>query len=253
MNDHLTRRLIFSLYCAIGFLVLSVAETLINPRIYEKLADSTKYRAYVGGNIPSDYHMGYYVYLLTLPIFLIIFFSSNIQNWFSRLGLRQNSFTNCIYVAISFFLISVIAGVANFGLISHAVGSAVFFAVVFGLIAGVQTSAIDLSFINDKDIQIQVKIAKLQSEYTKWLAGLALLTAIVIPIILATIFQPAFYWPEAVRAEALELHQSFLLYLGAGMAIGIYWNIIMKVNRVTEALTEIKETDRNASKNGSQN
>jgi len=139
--------------------------------------------------------------------------------------------------------VAIICASINFGIVSGYTWFAICYAVIFGLIGGVQRSEIDFSFLERRHLSGQTKVTKLKSEADKWLAGLSIFTVVLLTIAIGAVLYIVLSIPTelGVRFESTMPVLWGELYLAPGIGFGIYWNIIQKVNEATRKISEVED------------
>lgn len=235
-------RFISSLYVLGGFWVLFLNRELVVP--YTVAWDKQK----VGEGL-SILLLPYYAAVLSsIAIFLLIYFLPQLINKVKRKNEKDGPFKRCLYVFVcfSFFLIissffSKLRGIACLGPIAWGLC----YAGVFGLIEGLNNCETDFSYLDDRALPNEAKFELLKIEYDKWWKGLMLFTTVVIAVMISGTLKWMLSAPTAgeevvVQKHFLVLGFSLVFYLVPGVAIGIYWCIIKKINAVHRRVREAK-------------
>lgn len=241
-------RMLLSIYAGFGFSFIAFMVTLINPIIYDKIQEARSiYENFEPRQIPPPqlshfvpsgayYPWGYYACLFGLGAALIILFAPCLLSLLRR---QDSPLTRCIYSVVISVLIGGVTMV-NFGFDAAYFVWIVAFGLAVGIIDGVRRSKIDVSYIGNQDMPTSVKLQALQSEYDKWFRGLTIFTAFLIAVGVSGTLQSAVNTPTLVWNDVALLYSSILVYVGIGLGIGLYWEVIRRVNFVTEQIRTIR-------------
>jgi len=248
MGVKLRDRLLLSVYAGLGFSWIAFIVTRINPVIYDKIQQArAMYESAVPPQIPPPellytapsgphYPWGYYSCLLGLGVAAFMLFAPRVLGIF---GAQSNPYLRCISAFIILALFGAIS-LANFGFDAGYFSWILFFGLIVGIVDGVRSSKIDLSFLDSQDMLPSVKLQKLQSEYDKWWRGLAILTGFLIAASVSGTLQSVTNNPALVRNDASTLFLSIFAYISVGLGAGIYWEVIRRVNHITEKILTVK-------------
>lgn len=235
------------IYAGLGFAFIAFMITLINPIIYDKVQEvRIIYENFEPQQIPppeinyfapsaESYPWGYYICFWGLLVFLAVFFAPHLLSIFNK---RNNPYARCFYSVFMFLIIGIITMI-NFSFDAAYLVWVVAFGLVIGIIDAVHCSKVDISYVKNPDIPVDVKLQSLQSEYDKWFRGLTLFSAFVIAVGISGTIQSAVNTPIVVWNEVALLYSSILIYVGIGLGIGLYWEVIKRINSVTELIRTI--------------
>jgi hypothetical protein len=248
MGVRLRDRLLLSIYAGLGFSWIAFIVTRINPAIYDKIQRArAMYESAVPPQIPppelmyaghlrAHYTWGYYSCLLGLGVAVLMLFAPRVLGLFRADG---NPYLRCISAFIILGLFGAIS-LANFGFDAGYFVWILSFGLIVGIIDGVRSSKIDLSFLDSQDIPPGVKLQKLQSEYDKWWRGLTVFTGFLIAAGVSGALQSMGFSPALVRNEASIVFFSILAFMGIGIGVGLYWEVIRRTNHITEKILTVK-------------
>jgi len=248
MGVRLRDRLLLSIYAGVGFSWIAFIVTRINPVIYDKIQQAkAMYESAVPPQIPppelmyvgplrAHYHWGYYSCLLGLGVAVLMLFAPRVLGLFRADGNPYVRFISAFIILALFGAISL----ANFGLDPGYFVWILIFGFIVGIIDGVRSSKIDLSFLDSQDMLPSVKLQKLQSEYDKWWRWLAIFTGCFIAASVSGTLQSVVTNPALVRNEASIMFFSILAFMGIGLGVGLYWEVIRRTNHITEKILTVK-------------
>lgn len=237
VKRNLTLRIIFSSYVAGGFAIIAFLTSYNNPRFLMKLGDEV-FRQNISENVPP-YSLGYYVLLFAVPIFVAVLWAPNILS-LSGTRNQDSAFSRTVYLFLVFSLVALLCVFLNFGFELGFFGMSLLYGFVFGLIDCLSRSNIEFSFLERDDLPLEVKIAKLESEQHKWADGLSLFTVIFLALAISAGLSAVLAIPSSIRVESVTALTLEFLYVALGIALGIYWNIIQRLNEVSDKLLRIK-------------
>lgn len=223
------KRVLFSLYAAVGFVVVSAIPTFYNPKIYDALEESDL--PYWWNSRP-DYALDYYILLLAVPLSLLIYFGPEIIR---IVGISDNAITRPIYIFVCFFA-TVLASLLNFKVDPILPFWGLCYGGIFAVVDALDAYVIDFGFVEREAVPTQAKIAKLRMMFDKWFKGVGIFTGALIALAISGgihffTFNPGFLGREAsVYANTAMIIE--LLYIAPGIGIGIYGNIFRKINTI---------------------
>lgn len=231
-------RVLFSLYCAGGFLVLSWVYTYFGLIIYQKFP---MFYGIQSGRIPP-YPFGFYVFSLGVPIFTLLFWRVWIINF---LGIKENSISKGFYV---FFVFIVMSGLSlfNFGFNVYFIVEAIAYGVFFGLIDAIQVYKEDFSFLQHAGLSEAVKLGKLQMMHDRWFRYLIAVITLSASLIIGLGVQGIIATPEPVRGENAIVVAIIVGYLCAGIGLGALWDMFNKMNKIEAKVLEIRSVRNSA-------
>jgi hypothetical protein len=248
MGIRLRDRLPLSIYAGLGFSWIAFIVTRINPTIYDKIQQArAMYENAVPPQIPpmelmymgplrTHYPWGYYSCLLGIGVAVLMLFVPRVLGLFRADGNPYLRFTSAFIILGLFGAISL----ANFGFDPGYFVWILLLGFIVGIIDGVRSSKIDLSFLDSQDILLSVKLQKLRSEYDKWWRGLTIFTGVLIAASISGALQSVAANPALVRNEASIVFFSILAFMGIGLGVGLYWEVIRRVNHITEKILTVK-------------
>jgi hypothetical protein len=249
MGVRLRDRLLLSVYAGVGFSWIAFIVTRINPIIYNKIQQARDmYESAVPPQIPPPeliytgplrayYPWGYYSCFLGLGIGVLMLFAPRVL---SLLRADSNSYVRFISAFIILALFGAIS-LANFGFDAGYFFFILSFGFIVGLVDGVRSSKLDLSFLDSQDMLPSVKLSKLQSEHDKWWHGLAILTGSLIAVSVSASLQSVTNYPAIVRNESTTVILAILVYMGVGLGVGVYWKVFQRMNYITEKIPTVRQ------------
>lgn len=240
-------QVLFSLYVAGGFCLISWQTTYYDSRAFQQLVGDRGlpeaqllWRQYLSPSIPP-YPLGHYIQLLAVAVFVLTLLEPRVL----RLLGRDNTSARLAYLCLSFLLITLICAAINFGLGSPYVWSALCCSVVFGLIGGIRRLRIDYSYLGRHDLPEDTKVAMLRAEADKWLTGLSLFTMILVAVAISAALFLVVMVPEDLGIRQFTLTPALWAeaYLALGIGLGVYWSIIKKVNETLKKITDVRKEE----------
>lgn len=240
-------RVVFSVYTAGGAALLCFLTAFFNPRIYEKIEIARQ--EYIqagqippeglifqgGGHVPPAYPLGYYIAIFALLLVPLVYFSPWIL---TKVKIGDRPLARCVFIVALFTIFGGLAQL-NFGVAFAYYILMLGYGVCFGLIDGVHASRLDLAFIHNRRISQVVRVAKLQSEYDKWFRGLTLFTTFFVAVAVVGTLQLIITGPSVAASENVINYGAMAVYIGVGIGIGLFWDVITKVNQISASFLEI--------------
>jgi len=248
MRSKLAARLLLSLYAGLGFFLIAFMFAFMNPRIYDKIEQARRVYQYstppqipppeLINTMPSGAHYpwGYYVCLFALVVTVAIFLAPRLLS-LTKPG--DNPFTRCISALIIFFILGLATSV-NFHFDTAYIAAIISFGFVIGIIDGVRSTEIDFDFVEHQGIPRELRLQSLQAEYNKWFHWTMMFTAFLIAAGITGLLGSMVSHPRLIWNEVNIVYYSVLIYVGIGLGLGLYWEVMCKINSITEKIKTIR-------------
>jgi len=224
------RNILFNVYCTGGFYLLFNTYIIFNEKIYPKL----NYEWHIELGNPPPYQYKLLIQFSGILIIILLFLKNAI------LGKHKSSFLSILFYNLAIFLIPVGIATIDLGFNLYFILHGIAFGTVFGLIDGIKNHVQDFSFLNDRKISEQVKIAKMQMMQDRWFRYLISLITITIGFIVGTAINHIYKVNSTFYSENLISVSIIVSYLVAGILFGIIKNMMIKMYEIESKLLEIR-------------
>lgn len=235
-------RIYFSFYVTAVYYVLLVLKILNRDKILGILVQAGYGEEMRQGLLTS---FGNRVYFLGIGVFLLVFFLPQIM----RLVGKDGALERCLYVAVIFWLFSLLAWLTT-NLDLPYLGFYIVFGGLFGIVEGIRKVPVLPIYLSDEGLSIGAKCELLKFEDTKWWRGLTLFWAVVITGAVAGVLNwvlgpyPSIgdvkRMPGLGKVPGMTFVQGMVMVFSAVPAIALLaWDIIRRTNCIHKKLEDL--------------